>query len=77
MAMKKSIVGQEEPLGTRSYQTSSKQSGQYGILIGARNSLCFSAQSDRGHQAVKSFHGFLQGNRLIAILAWFDWQGFA
>ena len=27
MATKKSIVGQEEPLGTRSYQTSSKQSG--------------------------------------------------
>ena len=45
-ATKKSIVGREEPLGTRSYQTSSKQYRSFSILIGARNSLCFSAQSE-------------------------------
>ena len=31
----------------------------------------------RGHQAVKSFRGFLHGNHLIAILTWFVWQGVA
>ena len=31
----------------------------------------------RGQQAVKSFRVFLHGNHLIAILAWFVWQGFA
>ena len=31
----------------------------------------------RGQQAVKSFRVFLHGNNLIAILAWFVWQGFA
>ena len=31
----------------------------------------------RGQQAVKSFRVFLHGNHLIAILAWFIWQGFA
>ena len=31
----------------------------------------------RGQQAVKSFRVFLHGNDLIAILAWFVWQGFA
>ena len=31
----------------------------------------------RGQEAVKSFRVFLHGNHLIAILAWFIWQGFA
>ena len=30
----------------------------------------------RDQQAVKSFHVFLHGSHLIAILAWFIWQGF-
>ena len=46
MATKKNIVGREEPLGTSSYETSSKQQRSFSILIGARNSLCFSAQSE-------------------------------
>ena len=31
----------------------------------------------RSQQAVKSFRVFLHGNNLIAMLAWFVWQGFA
>ena len=36
----------EEPLGTMSYQTSSKLSPSFWFLIGARKLLCFSAQSE-------------------------------
>ena len=31
----------------------------------------------RGPQAMKSFRVFLHGTHLMAILAWFVWQGFA
>ena len=36
----------EEPLGTMSYQTSSKRSPPLWFLIGVRKRLCFSAQSE-------------------------------
>ena len=39
-------VRTEEPLGTLSYKTSSKRSQSFWHLIGARKSLCFSAQSE-------------------------------
>ena len=41
---KKSKERREEPLGTMSYQTSSKRSPPFCLLIGARKLLCFSAQ---------------------------------
>ena len=44
---KKSKERREEPLGTMSYQTSSKLSRSFWLLIGARKLLCFSAQSIR------------------------------
>ena len=40
---KKSEERREEPLGTMSYQTSSKRSKPFWLLIGARKLLCFSA----------------------------------
>ena len=43
---KKSRERREEPLGTMSYQTSSKLSPSFWLLIGARKLLCFSAQSE-------------------------------
>ena len=43
---KKSKEWREEPLGTMSYQTSSKRSPPFWLLIGARKLLCFSAQSE-------------------------------
>ena len=43
---KKSKERREEPLGTMSYQTSSKRSRPLWLLIGARKLLCFSAQSE-------------------------------
>ena len=43
---KKSKGRREEPLGTMSYQTSSKRSQPLWLLIGARKRLCFSAQSE-------------------------------
>ena len=39
-------VRTEEPLGTLSYKTTSKRSQSFWHLIGARKSLCFSAQSE-------------------------------
>ena len=39
---KKSKERREEPLGTMSYQTSSKRSPPFWLLIGARKLLCFS-----------------------------------
>ena len=44
--IKKSKERREEPLGTMSYQTSSKRSPPFWFLIGARKLLCFSAQSE-------------------------------
>ena len=43
---KKSKERREEPLGTMSYQTSSKRLPPSWLLIGARKLLCFSAQSE-------------------------------
>ena len=43
---KKSKERREEPLRTMSYQTSSKRSPPFWLLIGARKLLCFSAQSE-------------------------------
>ena len=43
---KKSKERREEPLGTMSYQTSSKLSSSFWLLIGARKLLCFSALSE-------------------------------
>ena len=43
---KKSEERRVEPLGTMSYQTSSKRSPPSWLLIGARKRLCFSAQSE-------------------------------
>ena len=43
---KKSKERREEPLGKMSYQTSSKRSPPFWLLIGARKRLCFSAQSE-------------------------------
>ena len=43
---KKSKERREEPLGTMSYQTSSKRSPPFWLLIDARKLLCFSAQSE-------------------------------
>ena len=71
MATKKSIVGREEPLGTP-FQTA-------GVILNSdwcQKFFVFFCPI-RGQQAVKSFRVFLHGNNLIAILAWFVWQGFA
>ena len=43
---KKSKDRRKEHLGTMSYQTSSKRSPPFWLLIGARELLCFSAQSE-------------------------------
>ena len=43
---KKSKERREEPLGTMSYQTTSKRSPPFSLLIGVRERLCFSAQSE-------------------------------
>ena len=43
---KKSKERREEPLGTMSYQTSSKRSPPFWFLIGTRKRFCFSAQSE-------------------------------
>ena len=43
---KKRKERREEPLGTMSYQTSSKLSSSFWLLIGARKLLCFSALSE-------------------------------
>ena len=43
---KKSKERKEEPLGTLSYQTSSKRSPPFWLPIGTRKRLCFSVQSE-------------------------------
>ena len=45
MARRK-VKNGEKTLGTMSYQTSSKLSWSFWLLIGARKLLCFSAQSE-------------------------------
>ena len=46
MAQKKSKERPEEPLGTMSYQTSSKRSPPFWLLIGARKLVFFWHQSE-------------------------------
>ena len=50
--MKKSKEQREEPLGTMSYQTTSKWSPLSWLLIGARKLLCISAQSEARTAAI-------------------------
>ena len=61
---------QEEPLGTMSYETSSKWSLPFWLLIGARKLLCFSAQSKgRTAATVWNWSGkTLSPGALLAIL---------
>ena len=67
---KKSKERREEPLGTMSYQTSSKRSLPFWILIGARKLLCFSAQSEaRTAATVWNWSGkTLSPGTLLAVL---------
>ena len=67
---KKSKEWREEPLGTMSYQTSSKWSQLFWLLIGARKLLCFSAQSEaRMAATVWNWSGkTLSPGALLAIL---------
>ena len=46
MARRKVKNGEKSPLGRMSYQTSSKRSSPFWLLIGDRKLLCFSAQSE-------------------------------
>ena len=50
-AQKKSKERPEKPLGTMSYQTSSKRSLQFWLLIGARKTQVFRHQSEAGTAA--------------------------
>ena len=70
MAQKKSKLWPEEPLGTMSYQTSSKRSPLFWLLIGARKLLCFSAQSEaRTAATVWNWSGkTLSPGALLAVL---------
>ena len=67
---KKSKERREEPLGTMSYQTSSKRSPSFWLLIGARKLLCFSAQSEGGTAATiwKLSGKTLSPGALLAVL---------
>ena len=67
---KKSKERREEPLGTMSYQTSSKLSLSFWILIGARKLLRFSAQSEgRTAATVWNWSGkTLSPGALLAVL---------
>ena len=71
MATKKSIVWREEPLGTSSQTVEVILNSDW-----CQKFFVFFCPI-RGQQAVQSFRVFLHGNHLIAILAWFIWQGFA
>ena len=67
---KKRKERREEPLGTMSYQTSSKLSWSCWLLIGARKLLCFSAQSEgRTAATVWNWSGkILSPGALLAVL---------
>ena len=67
---KKSKERREEPPGTMSYQTSSKRSPPFWLLIGARKLLCFSAQSEgRTAATVWNWSGkTLSPGALLAVL---------
>ena len=67
---KKSKERREKPLGTMSYQTSSKRSPPFWLLIGARKLLCFSAQSEgRTAATVWNWSGkTLSPGALLAVL---------
>ena len=60
----------EEPLGTMSYQSSSKRSPPFWLLIGAGKRLCFSAQSEaRTAATVWNWSGkTLSPGALLAVL---------
>ena len=67
---KKRKERREEPLGTMSYQTSSKLLQSFWLLIGARQLLCFSAQSEgRTTATVWNWSGkTLSAGALLAVL---------
>ena len=67
---KKSKERPEEPLGTMSYQTSSRRSLPFWLLIGASKLLCFSAQSEaRTAATVWNWSGkTLSPGTLLAVL---------
>ena len=67
---KKTKERREELLGTMSYQTSSKRSQPFWLLIGARKLLCFSAQSEaRMAMTVWNWSGkTLSPGALLAVL---------
>ena len=67
---KKRKERREQPLGTMSYQTSSKLSRSFWLLIGARKLLCSSAQSE-GRTAATVWNWFgktLSPGALLALL---------
>ena len=70
MAQKKSKERQEEPLGTMSYQTSSKRSPPFWLLIGARKLVFFWHQSEaRTAATVWNWSGkTLSPGALLAVL---------
>ena len=70
MARRKVKKRREELLGTMSYQTSSKRSPPFWLLIGARKLLCFSAQSEgRMAETVWNWSGkTLSPGALLAVL---------
>ena len=70
MAQKKSKERREEPLGTMSYQTSSKQSPPFWLLIGARKLVFFWHQSEaRTAATVWNWSGkTLSPGALLAVL---------
>ena len=75
----KSEERREEPLGTMSYQTSSKRSPPFWLLIGARKRLCFSAQS-KGRTAATVWNWFgktLSPGALLAVLYFYSRHIFA
>ena len=67
---KKRKERRKEPLGTMSYQTSSKLSRSFWLLIGARKLLCFSAQSEgRTAATIWNWSGkILSPEALLAVL---------
>ena len=71
MAQKKSKERPEEPLGTMSYQTSSKRSPPFWLLIGARKTQVFWHQSEARMMTVMVWNWFgetLSPGALLAIL---------
>ena len=61
MAQKKSKERQEEPLGTMSYQTSSKRSPPFWLLIGARKLVFFWVSEDVLHKVAQFYRRLYDG----------------